>query len=75
MAARAEAAAAAGKGHQELVATGTAPDAGEAAPQIAALEEPGDGVGDDGPPEAVPLLVPLGIDALEVLEEAIEETE
>ena len=73
VAARAEAAAAAGERDKELVAAPGAADAGEALLQIAAGEELLDGPFDDGAPEAVALLVAVVVDALELVEVPIEQ--
>ena len=71
--ARAQAAAAAGEGDEELVAARSAANPREAVTQVAAAEELRRGVGDDGPPEAVPLLVAVWVDALELVEVAIDQ--
>jgi hypothetical protein len=64
-------AALAGEGEQILVLAMVAPDAGEAALQVAAVEEFVDHLGDDGAEEAVAGLVLLGIDFLELVVVAV----
>ncbi len=73
MAARAQTSAPARERHQELVATGAAANPRKAVTQIAAPKELRRSVGHDGTPESVPLLVPLGVDALELVEGAFDQ--
>jgi hypothetical protein len=61
----------AGKGQQVLVLAMVAPNPGEPALQIAAVQKLVDHLRDDGPQEAVARLVPLGINLLELLVVAV----
>ena len=57
----AEPAAFAGEGKQVFVVAMIAPDSGESAFEVAAVEELVDDLWDDGPQEAVPRLVAFGV--------------
>jgi hypothetical protein len=61
-------------GCQEFLAALGATDAGEAVLEIAALEELAHHRPDDGPPEAIPLLVTLRVDCLELRKEALDQS-
>jgi hypothetical protein len=50
-----------------------APHAGETEVQVAAAEKLADHIANDGPPESVAFLVPLGIDLFELGEEPLDE--
>ena len=66
-------ATAAGERHEELVAAPRAADPREALVEVTAGQEVAVGLGDDGPPEAVALLVAVVVDALKVVEVSIEQ--
>jgi len=70
---RAETSAAAGIRHEKLLATLGATDAGEAVLEVPALEELAHHRPDDGPPEAIPLLVTLLVDRLKLRKEALDQ--
>jgi hypothetical protein len=71
---RAETSASAGIRDQKLLAALGAADAGEAVLEIAALEELAHDCPDDRPPEAIPLLVTLLVDCLELRKEALDQS-
>jgi hypothetical protein len=70
----AEAASAAGEGDEELVSAPRATHPRETLAQVAAGEELLDGPGDDGPPEAVALLIAFVINLLKLLEVPVEQS-
>ena len=73
MAAGAQAPTPAGEGDEELVVARAAANPREAVTQIAALKERRRGFGDDGPPESVPILGALRVNALELVEAAFDQ--
>jgi hypothetical protein len=66
-----DAAPATGKRDKHLVLALGAPHAREPVFEIAALQKLGDRRGDDRSPEAIALLIPLGVDGLELRVEAL----
>ena len=71
--ARTEAASAAGEGDEKLVTAPREAHSRETLAQVAAGEELLDGAGDDGPPEAVALLIAFVIDLLKLPEVPVEQ--